>query len=68
MLRNETDHPLAAMLEHVATGSAGVPMSFVVELVGAPAAPVRAGSAPKPAGKINRNGSGACESVIARRP
>jgi hypothetical protein len=49
-LRNQTDHPIAARIEHVVSGTNGVPLSIVIQAVGDPALPVRLVATPLPNG------------------
>jgi hypothetical protein len=49
-LRNETDYPITATLEHVAAGSNAVPLAVVVTAVGDETAPVRSIPVAKPDG------------------
>lgn len=50
VLRNATDHPVTAVVEHVPGEGGGVALSMVLRGVGSPSAMVRTVSAPKPAG------------------
>lgn len=51
IVRNDSDFPITATVEHVTPLSESVPLSVKVRVVGDPAAPVRSGAAPKPSGK-----------------
>lgn len=49
-LRNQTDHPVTPVLEHVTSGPDTLPLSIVVQAVGLKGAPVSTIAMPKPAG------------------
>jgi len=50
VLRNETDHPVAATVEHINTGPDPVPLSIVIGAIGETTSELTSVSAPKPAG------------------
>ena len=50
VLRNQVDHPVAAIVEHVPGDAGGLALAMVLRAVGDPSALVRSVSAPKPMG------------------
>ena len=50
VLRNDTDHPVAATVEHINPGTDPVPLSIVIGAIGETTSELASISAPKPAG------------------